>query len=1053
MTEEDYRLSPQEIQRRVQKTLAAQVRSLLEARLQERLQQVQQAEAERLTSQRQAVCQDRANTWSPNESEVVTGAAAEVTVEIPAEGNVTAEAAAQVITDAPPFFTTSRLTTPGATSAAAAPPPPAIDLTKYADTINSHPYSAVELVRVHRLKGISDYNRGLFAGLARRSFTTRSGHLVVNPGREGKGRVRSAVSGCVWEEEQHRGGHTHLDAAAANNDNSSNNVSPPTASDASYSTSSARRRPPHLAMKIVDDGNHVSFTWTEDDSGYGAVGGGGGGENAASPHLGHTALTAAVKEVLDHTYGKPLTAKEKAEAERRLRQRRRKELQPPQSDIHGSSDTGDDDKAAVKGDARVTGGQTNESTPRHNVRPTISASSQASSSGVGGDSFRTPPNEGPLLTHDLLPIIPDTDVADTLTVSDHHLPVTVAADNAAAAVGTSTSSSSRLPHGPTSASGVEVEVPPNVAGCGPGPTPASRASFPVSEQQQQQRQHTTSVNEAQERQCDPQRPAEQLTAAQSPPPLARDGGSNDSVGQDKSQSGGFGESHAAPTSPRPPRQTTATPGGRTGDEVSTQPVMSDGVAAAVARTPPSALQSNTSGPAANGLPTPPRAASTTTTTTITGLTADAITAGTSVVGAGTKANAVAPKDDAEHRQLDAFLEHFPEAEAHVQLRREAKNVLDELEDMWDEDKPVSERPFPLPQFASQEFVFPGCEDSEAEENGNRQRPHGDGDDDRKGDCPSRGDGAGRLSDDPQEEAVVGFDMDVEALRAKFTAEALEECADLAARHDALLADVAAKRQLISDFGNDVHFLSVGSEHDGLSAEQYAIELTRDVNAYARQNHLHFNRLTAEEEEDVLRDQAEEEGFAASFLRRFGGDRVPTRDVGCQVSDADLCYVDAAVRSTEAQLESLIHHEKALLNAVQLATVAVANILSFHASLEMESTCHECFFIFDKPRTLWPCGHTFCYTCLSTMYNSRGDLICSECGSVCEVGYTPNLPMELIANYQTVYTRPNADTKGVASSALAEERDAQTIEGVLRNLLNDLLSTEHSWTPASPKKER
>lgn len=95
------------------------------------------------------------------------------------------------------------------------------------------------------------------------------------------------------------------------------------------------------------------------------------------------------------------------------------------------------------------------------------------------------------------------------------------------------------------------------------------------------------------------------------------------------------------------------------------------------------------------------------------------------------------------------------------------------------------------------------------------------------------------------------------------------------------------------------------------------------------------------------------------------------------------------------------HEARLMQSVKLSTIAIANIMSFHASLELEATCKHCFCIFDNPRTLWPCGHTFCAHCLPDMYNCDDELVCAECHSICEVGYTPNVPLEMMANYQVI----------------------------------------------------
>jgi hypothetical protein len=1058
VTEDSYRLSPQEVQRRAQDAFAAKVRSLLETRLQQRVQQARQAAAERLAEQRNvrraADVAATAATAEPLSSAAWPSTAPEVADnrgfrDMPAEGP-----AAPATTDGaalPLPFTTARLAVAevATTAPTVGTEDAAVDVTKYAETIDAYPYSAVDLVRVHRLKGIPNHNRGLFAALARRSFTTRSGHLVVNPGLVGKRRVRSAVSGHVWDEQhlrQHPLPHSscgaHEDAAATTR---ANNACSSSAAVPSRISSDVQAVPPYLVMKVVHDGNKASFMWTEDDTSCNGAGGGDGKEPSTVDGLYHadTSLNAALADVLKHKYGKQLSEEEKVEAERRLHERRCKEQQPlpPRKKETQTADGTPVDSGGIDGDGAST------------------------DAGAGrNSSAHASPNDRPLLIHDLLPTV-DEDDMDNATLPGGQIRA-ASSDVHAGMAAVSTSSSSRPPPGSTSVSGVDSAAAPQLSSArDPRCTSASRASLSRSDLE-----HTVSVGEGQERQQRRQARAEPTTtrgtapslqprerqkpheALPGPPvkgPLTSSGDTKKKETSDE----GDRHDHAKQTEATGQQQTPtsshhATPTVKTTDmdaAVQASPTTVSKETNATATTPvllehscdgAKKVGDTASYTTTGGRTTGSHPSATTTAATLSG-------GKTTKTGAKRKASTTtaAPKDGAEHQQLDAFLKHFPEAAAHVQLRREAKSVLDELADMWDEDVPMSERSFPLPQFASQDYRFPASEDDGTDEEGDRQRrPHH---------RPSRGDHVGP----PPEEPVVGFDVDVEALQAKFKAEAAEECADLAAQRDALLSEVVLQRQLIRDFADDVHFLSVGCAHNELTAEQYAIELTRNVNAYAREHHLQFHCLS-EEEEEALREQAalaEEQGVMMGFLERFGSDRVPTRDVGCQVSDADLCYVDAAVRSTEAQLESLFHHERALLIAVRLATVAVANILSFHASLEMESTCHECFFVFDKPRTLWPCGHTFCHACLSTMYNARGDLICAECGSACEVGYTPNLQMELIANYQTVYTRNDADTKSVSNTALAEERDAQTVEGVLRNLLNDLLATQHSWRPSSAEK--
>ncbi|RNC31756.1 putative helicase [Trypanosoma cruzi] len=126
-------------------------------------------------------------------------------------------------------------------------------------------------------------------------------------------------------------------------------------------------------------------------------------------------------------------------------------------------------------------------------------------------------------------------------------------------------------------------------------------------------------------------------------------------------------------------------------------------------------------------------------------------------------------------------------------------------------------------------------------------------------------------------------------------------------------------------------------------------------------------------------------------------------------------------------------------------------MGFHASLELESTCKRCFYIFESPRTLWPCGHTFCQQCLPFMFTEQGELICEECGSLCEVGYTPNLALELVASYQVMqHTDYDDDDDDDGDGEIGCVVQRRSIEEVLTAMLKDLMSTQTTIADA-PRK--
>lgn len=349
----------------------------------------------------------------------------------------------------------------------------------------------------------------------------------------------------------------------------------------------------------------------------------------------------------------------------------------------------------------------------------------------------------------------------------------------------------------------------------------------------------------------------------------------------------------------------------------------------------------------------------------------------------------------ENANLDLFLAHFPEQQTHVNRRKDANAVLSHLE--------------ALNTNGSYSYY-----------------------DKKSGDTSLRGSRAeSEESSTVDNEPLKGFFLEEGELRKRFRRDAEKENSALVEQRNRLRHDVERQKNTIRCFGKDIEYLSYGNGAE--TADEYAESLTREVNAYAKHHDLRLNQLAdgnlSDANESMLR-------VAHSFLDQFGSKRVTTRSVASQVTEEDLGIVDESVRLAEEQLEDLMYHERALLDSIRLATIAVANVMSFHASLELESTCKECFFLFDHPRTLWPCGHTFCQRCLLRMYNARDEIICRECGSVCDIGYTPNLSVEVVAHYQVIHEED--DKKPI------KKGKSLTIEGVLRRLLNDLLATQKNY---------
>ncbi|KAG5501180.1 hypothetical protein JIQ42_06178 [Leishmania sp. Namibia] len=1031
LTEAAYHLTSQEVQRRAQQALAAQVRGLLESRLQKRLQQARIAHAQKETARRPrpppepshvpSLDSHTASAWpTRTPSNVAAGATAP-----PASAEQE-----PLYEEIAPLITTTMLTHGGAigrnTMRQGSPAAASVAHSSLETSIiDVHPYSAVELVRVHRLRGVPKHNRGLFAGLSKRSFTTRSGHYTVGQEGEGLRRARSGVSGFMSGDKCHSG--------------------------------AVSGSPPRLTLRSLCTNRRILFQWTEDnDSAYGIP-----EESEECSSLfnegtafcnafeaDHALLVQALKGMLEHRYGKRMTVEEREEAARRLSERRESQrgTTASYSTLEGKDSCGGSHSSTG---GHITRASSESSGVRENGQQRYTKSDKGSLSGFAASKA----GHGMSLGHALSPAHCESDhntllSLDTPTLGAHAKPhnpgdplLTLAAlghrfsvslDGGSQRQGAggdalnttflAALSLSSLGHTMTAdeaeahrrkrcshvgfvdldtrskpGGGEESTTLSEIRGRSRGaygslsaPGSASRQSIVSAPGSATLHHHLSNtaclILEAEKALVDG--------------PSSTAGGRLQGGAQDTTSAG-------------------ADPGGRCGDAGD-----KGGFGHYKTNTDVKEATSATRHGTSEGFTTE-RAQQ----RTLASL-SEASTSATEISAHGSCVCHLMTDEDSRH--LDEFLIHFPEKEDHVRLRRTAKNVLEGVEEMWEEDR--SREAFLLPKFLNPNFPFPGLDDVV-------------GAADAVDDHSERDEG----STEDDHEPLTGFGVNEAELNEKFRIEAEEECSDLVAQRDALLAEVEGQLQLLDDIGADVLYLSAGQARTGMTAEQYAIALTSEVNRYAKSHRLRLNRALedrCQQQEQDGEAQAAVENAADGFLDRFGKERAERADAGCQVCDADLCYIDDAVRTTEEQLEDLFLHEKALVNAVRLATVAVANIMTFHASLEMESTCHECFFVFDKPRTLWPCGHTFCLSCLSNMYNRRGELICSECGSICEVGYTPNISVELISNYQTVCKRDEAGADIESDSALAREREAQTIEGVLRSLLNDLLSTQSSWAALS-----
>lgn len=405
------------------------------------------------------------------------------------------------------------------------------------------------------------------------------------------------------------------------------------------------------------------------------------------------------------------------------------------------------------------------------------------------------------------------------------------------------------------------------------------------------------------------------------------------------------------------------------------------------------------------------------------------------------------RDDDTHANL--ILPRFSEAKKSEGLRREANAILTHLDHLGFSSLTLS------PQASKSSF---GHSFSSIR---GRKEMHGSKDDNELSSL------ALSLGSIPPPE---GFSVDESALIARFKKEVEKENEEMMKGLRRLRKEVEKQRKALHNFQYDIQFLSGGTNE--MTADEYAAELLRDVNEYAKAYHLSVYELMADgdgqepespmgqETHELVMQTSDEENSSGggkekdpsrlttihqNFLDHFRGNKntQEKKSVACQVTEEDLGVVEGSIQLATEQLEDLMFHERSLMDGIRLATVAVANVMSFHASLELESTCKQCFFLLDRPRTLWPCGHTFCHQCLVEMCNDHEEVTCAECGSICEVGYTPNYAIEQVAHYQVVQ-------EAVEDQKLRGKKT--TIEGVLRNLLMDLLNTQKNIS-LTPKREQ
>ncbi|KAG8345054.1 hypothetical protein TRVL_04120 [Trypanosoma vivax] len=383
-------------------------------------------------------------------------------------------------------------------------------------------------------------------------------------------------------------------------------------------------------------------------------------------------------------------------------------------------------------------------------------------------------------------------------------------------------------------------------------------------------------------------------------------------------------------------------------------------------------------------------------------------------------------------ELALFLATFPNERQHVQLHREARRLLDDIN--FESDL--------LVKYVSRLKRRMVCSTPVGTPSGLR--------------CQS----AHSEYTVDSDEMELPLKLNANELRQHFEMEAREENDDLWRTVLELRERVAQQEAFLEECKMDLYHLTHPATGDDCDA--FALKLTREVNAYAKEHNLDTYSLS-----NTVAVHKDHSSTVRNFIDNFAKGRGTrgTRNAACQCTPDDLGYVDPEVQHLNKQMEDLHFHVSGLMNSIKLTVIAVGNVLSFHAALELEATCKLCFCIFEEPRTLWPCGHTFCQQCLVQMISKHGELICDECGTMCVIGYTPNLALDMVAGYQAMRRSTVEIELGVdesdddlgdsvhsnsAMSLSAQSGHVATyhrraVETVLGALLNDLMDTDSKGT--------
>ena len=140
---------------------------------------------------------------------------------------------------------------------------------------------------------------------------------------------------------------------------------------------------------------------------------------------------------------------------------------------------------------------------------------------------------------------------------------------------------------------------------------------------------------------------------------------------------------------------------------------------------------------------------------------------------------------------------------------------------------------------------------------------------------------------------------------------------------------------------------------------------------------------AQKHEEIKSQHAEAQIKTRKLAERVKTHKAQTMTLQKQFTEVQGLLTAREKRMTQIQQK---HTEEAMAMAkkqVQSLTSmenAIGLCMNLDELIRPDLTCPVCFEVFDTPTMLFPCAHTFCKDCISTLRQDDGVIACSECGT-------------------------------------------------------------------------